>query len=192
MPRPRSRSGPRPSPPPLDAGQLERLALRYVERFATTRGKLNDYLRRKLRECGWAGEEEPAPEGVAERLAALGYIDDRGYAASKAASMGRRGLGRSRVMGALRAAGVDADDSAAIAPSIEAQALDAALAFARRRRLGPFAAAPADRPLREKQIAAMARAGHGFALARRIVEAAPGAAIEGDDRFGDGSGDESC
>ena len=40
--------------PPLDAAALERLALRYVERFATTRGKLTDYLRRKIREIGRA------------------------------------------------------------------------------------------------------------------------------------------
>ncbi|KTW08260.1 RecX family transcriptional regulator, partial [Sphingomonas sanguinis] len=38
---------------------LERLALRYVERFATTEGKLVDYLTRKLRERGWAGEGAP-------------------------------------------------------------------------------------------------------------------------------------
>ena len=33
--------------PPLDHKMLEELALRYVERFATTRAKLRDYLRRK-------------------------------------------------------------------------------------------------------------------------------------------------
>ncbi|HYZ48955.1 MAG TPA: RecX family transcriptional regulator, partial [Sphingomonas sp.] len=41
---------------PLDAPALERFALRYVERYATTRARLADYLSRKLRERGWAGE----------------------------------------------------------------------------------------------------------------------------------------
>lgn len=79
--------------PALDAAALERLALRYVERFATTRGKLADYLRRKVRERGWAGEAAADPAALAERLAALGYIDDRGYAEGKAAALARRGLG---------------------------------------------------------------------------------------------------
>jgi len=36
--------------PPLDAEGLERLGLFYAGRYATTRAKLADYLRRKLRE----------------------------------------------------------------------------------------------------------------------------------------------
>ena len=47
---------PRRPVPPLDRAALERLALRYVERFATTRGRLTDYLKRKIRERGWDGD----------------------------------------------------------------------------------------------------------------------------------------
>ena len=54
MPQTRT-SRERRQPPPLDAAALERLALRYVERFATTRGRLTDYLTRKIRERGWEG-----------------------------------------------------------------------------------------------------------------------------------------
>ena len=50
---------------PLDAAALDRLALRYVERFATTRGKLADYLRRKMRERGLpAGYTEALETGL--------------------------------------------------------------------------------------------------------------------------------
>jgi regulatory protein len=49
----------------------------------------------------------------------------------------------------------------------------AALAFARRKRIGPYALDEADKVQREKQIGAMIRAGHGFALARRIVSSPP-------------------
>lgn len=166
---------PRPPPSPLDPAGLERLALRYVERFATTRGRLIDYLARKLRERGWADEQVPAdPASLAERLADLGYIDDRAFGEARAAAMARRGLGARRVTAALQAARLDEEDKAAIAPGVGERARDAALAFARRRRIGPFASAPVDRPLREKQIAAMIRAGHGFDLARRISSLAPG------------------
>lgn len=159
--------------PPLDRAALERLALRYVERFATTRGRLTDYLKRKIRERGWDGE--PAdPAAIAERFAALGYVDDRAYGEAKASAMARRGLGARRVAGALHQAGITGEDADAIAAGIEERALDAALAFARRRRIGPFAAVEADRPLREKQIGAMLRAGHSPALARRIANMTPG------------------
>src|SRR3546814_14114701 len=96
--------GPRRSLKPLDAAALDRLALRYVERFATTRAKLAAYLARKIRERGWAGARvEPAE--VASRRAALGYVDDRAFAEARAHSMTRRGLGGRRVAGAARVAG---------------------------------------------------------------------------------------
>ncbi|HVF94574.1 MAG TPA: RecX family transcriptional regulator [Sphingomonas sp.] len=156
--------------PPLNGAALERMALRYVERFATTRGKLADYLRRKIRERGWDGE--PAdPEALAMRMAELGYVDDRAYAEARAAALGRRGLGARRVAGALRAARVGDEDAEAVAPGIEARAIEAALTFARRRRLGPFGMPPADRAAREKQLGAMLRAGHAMTLSRRIVAA---------------------
>ena len=167
----------RRSAPPLDAAALERLALRYVERFATTRGRLSAYLTRKIRERGWDGD--PAdPAALAERLADLGYIDDRAFGEARAGAMLRRGLGRRRVAGALRADGIGEEDAAAIAPTVAAGAHAAALAFARRRRIGPFATDIADRPLREKQIAAMIRAGHDIDIARKIVKMVPGEGLE--------------
>jgi len=170
----------RRSAPPLDTGALERLALRYVERFATTRGRLAAYLTRKIRERGWQGDAADVV-ALAERLADLGYIDDRAFGEARAGAMLRRGLGRRRVAGALRAAGIGAEDAAAIAPTVEAGAFDAALAFARRRRIGPFGIETPDRAAREKQIAAMIRAGHDVDLARKIAKMAPGDSLEASD-----------
>lgn len=159
-------------PPPLDPHSLERLALRYVERFATTRGKLATYLTRKLRERGWSGEREATNEvaAVTERIAALGYVDDRAWGEAKAAAMGRRGLGARRVAQALGAAGITGGDAEALRRQAGEQAIESAVTFARRRRIGPFAAAaPADRAAIERQVAQMARAGHAPDLARRIA-----------------------
>ena len=92
--------------PPLDGEGLERLALFYAGRYATTRAKLEAYLARKLKERGWAGPGDPPLRGLAERFTELGYVDDEAFAASRAASLGRRGYGERRVAEALRAAGV--------------------------------------------------------------------------------------
>lgn len=172
MARPTVKRERRP-PPPLDAAAMERLALRYVERFATTRGRLVDYLRRKIRERGWEGAAGD-PVALADKLADLGYIDDRAFGEARASAMARRGLGQRRVAGALRQAGIDEDDAQALAPAIEDRAMAAALTFARKKRIGPFATEPADRVLREKQIGAMIRGGHDFSLSRRIASMTPG------------------
>ena len=171
--------------PPLDAVALERLALRYVERFQTTRAKLARYLSDRIRARGWDDSQSPDPVGLADRMAGLGYVDDRAFAEAKAGAMTRRGLGRRRVAGALRQAGV-AEDDAVVADTLVADGrVAAALTLARRRRIGPYSDAPADRILREKHIAALVRGGHDFALARAIAELPPGADVEGlTDLFG--------
>ena len=148
------------------------MALRYVERFATTRAKLATYLTRKLRERGVDGPVDI--ETLADRMAELRYVDDRAFAEARAASMTRRGLGARRVRDALRHAGVGSDDSEAVVDTLDDGAAASAMAFAKRKRIGPFAAEPVERDRREKQIAAMVRAGHSPTLARRIVAMAPG------------------
>lgn len=172
-------SPPSRSQPPLNAADLDRFALRYVERFATTRGRLAAYLARKIRERGWAGDTPPDPEAVAERMAERGYVNDRAFAESRVRSMSRRGLGARRVEATLRHDGIDAEDSAAVAPAIAAEAAASALAFARRKRIGPYAREAAERAVQEKQLAAMLRAGHDLALSRRIVRMAPEESVEG-------------
>ena len=167
-------SSSRKTRPPLDRDALEQAALAYAGRYSTTRARLAQYLRRKLRERGWAEAAEPPVERLVERMAELGYVDDRAFASAKAASLGRRGYGERRVGEALRAAGIEAEDAAQAKEEAGRNAWNAALRFAERRRIGPFAGAPADRPAREKAMAAMLRAGHGVELARRLVWSEPG------------------
>jgi regulatory protein len=160
--------------PPLDVGALERAALFYAGRYATTRAGLKAYLVRKLRERGWAGQGEPPVDGLAERLAQLGYVDDRAFASARAASLARRGYGPRRVDAALRAAGIAEADSREAREIASQEAWSAALRFAERRKLGPFAPSVSDRPAREKAFAAMLRAGHAVAISKRILAARPG------------------
>lgn len=165
--RPRAKRPPKP----LDETRLRDLALAYVARFATSGGKLETYLKRKLRERGWDGDGEPDIAALVTRYAELGYVDDAAYARAKSGDLLRRGYGPRRVSQALGQAGIDEDVRASVAASAH-EARAAALQLARKRRFGPFASEPADRALREKQLAAMIRAGHGFDIARAVLEAA--------------------
>jgi regulatory protein len=165
--------GQRRERPPLDLAALERLGLRYVERFATTRGKLTDYFRRKLRERGAVeGFDTDSVAPLVEKFARLGYVDDASWAGSKVSSLTRRGYGPRRVGDALKAAGIDPDLAAAVAPD-EDEALSAAETYARKRKFGRFGDGDADREVKRKQLAAMLRAGHGFEVSRGLVEETP-------------------
>ena len=170
-------------PRPIDAAQLQDMALGYAARYATTAAKLRRYLQRKLGERVWTPADPPDIEALVTRLAELGYVNDRAYAASKQRDLTARGFGAGRVRGALAAAGVARDDVAAVLTPADGMIADPyapAIAFARRRRFGPFARDGADGdPARcSRELAAMARAGHVFAVARRVLSAADAAAAE--------------
>jgi len=159
------------TPSPLTGAALRDLALSYVARFATSGAKLEGYLARKLRERGLAeGEETPDIRGLVARLVELGYVDDEAFARARAGGLLRRGYGGRRVEQSLRTAGIDEELRSAVSPG-EADARRAAFTLARRRGFGPFGEAGADRARREKQLAAMIRAGHNFDIARFLIEA---------------------
>ena len=125
---------------------------------------------RKLRERGWAEDGEPPVAAMVERLSAAGYVDDAAYARAKSGSLLRRGYGGRRVSQALAVAGISEELREDMSPG-EGAERRAALAMARKRRFGPFGTASFDLARREKQIAAMLRAGHRLDNARNLVDA---------------------
>lgn len=165
-------------PKPLDRARMEEMALAYVARFATSAGKLGDYLRRKLRERGWEGDVAPDIPALVARFVEIGYVDDATFARAKAQGLLRRGYGSRRIDQALGAAGI-AEPLREESRGNEAERRRAALVMARKRRFGPFGlAATTDRALREKQVAAMLRAGHPLDHARAVVNADSERALE--------------
>lgn len=156
---------------------MHRLAIRYVERYATSRKKLGDYLHRKIREREWRGAEAPAIEPLIERFVEQGYIDDALYAQNKASALIRRGYGTRRVSQALYQAGISETDGREAYRISESNKWLAAEKFARKRRIGPFAEQQQDAVQCRKQLQAFLRAGHDFDLANRFVFARPGEEI---------------
>ena len=148
---------------------MRELGLVYVARFSTSRHKLADYLRRKLRERGWAGSGDPPVTRIVDWAAEAGFVDDAAFALSKSRTLGARGFGERRVAMALRAAGIEEDDAAPANDLARDSGDEAALRFARRKRLGPYATTPPDRKDSDKALAAMIRAGHPFDVAKRIL-----------------------
>jgi regulatory protein len=81
----------------------------------------------------------------------------------------RRGYGPIRIESALRAAGIDPELAGRPGEDGAGDAERAAMRYARRRRIGPFAAAAPDPADRRRWIAAMARAGHPLDLVLRVL-----------------------
>lgn len=172
-----ARSAKKP-PLPLNDEKLRALALHYVGKYATTKGKLGAYLTRKIRERGWDGDRRTDVAALVEQFAELGYIDDAQFAEARSRSFVRRGYGERRLNEDLRAAHISDGDAIPAKEHMTESSFTAAENFARRKRIGPFASEAAPPEKRQKQLQAFLRAGHGFAIAKRFVDSEPGQAIE--------------
>lgn len=164
---------PPPGPPP-DARALHDAALRYLARYSATQAGLLRVLGRRIDR--WAHAAAAAPEPVAAakaaarevvaRLVAAGAIDDAAFAAGRARSLARAGRSRRAISAHLAARGVPAE--LARLPDDPAAELAAALAYVRRRRMGPFRQPP-DPGKRLPDLARMARAGFAQGVAEQAL-----------------------
>lgn len=166
-------------PSKITPSYLENAALHYLERFASSSRNLKRVMMRKIDRslAHWGGEREPCItqlDTVIAKLARLGYLDDTAYAEQKTRSLHRQGKGSRTIRATLAAKGIDAELAAAALDSLAEDVTEpdfaAAVKLARKRKLGPFR--PADRAeMRNKDLAALARAGFDFSTARRVIEA---------------------
>ncbi|MDP6787487.1 MAG: RecX family transcriptional regulator [Rhodospirillales bacterium] len=159
---------------------LERAALFHLERFATSAENLRRVLMRRVeKSVRFHGTERQAGAALVDdlvaRYLASGLLDDRAYAEGRVRTLRRRGASARLIHLKLRQKGV-ADDVIAGALADHGEHIAdpeaaAAAALARRRHLGPFRP-PAEREeKREKDLAALARAGFSYDMARRVIEA---------------------
>ncbi|WP_181705487.1 regulatory protein RecX [Chthonobacter rhizosphaerae] len=158
-----------------DRDWLRRAALAYLERYASSEANLVRVLRRKIRRRATVtGRDIADPDAlISEAIGAcrrLGLLDDEAFVETKVASGARKGLSRRKMMAVLAAKGVDRDLAEAVVAREAPSERSAALAFARRRRLGPWRSPGRSGDDRAaKDIAALCRAGHGYGVARAVV-----------------------
>jgi len=121
-----------------------------------------------------------AIERVLVRLQRHGALDDRAYAAGLVRRLRARGGSARAIAARLSAKGVpDEVAREALRPETEqADELVAACRYARRRRLGAFRASDTQRAeRRERDLAALGRAGFGYGIARRVIDAPDRSAV---------------
>lgn len=170
---------------------LERAAYAYLARYSAPAGHLRRILlARVARSARFHGTDRAdgaaTVEALVRRLSDKGYLDDAAYALAMARRLFRRGTSRHAIRARLRAKGVGAEDADAALAALAQDAADpdlaAALAFARRKRLGPFRPEADREGQRLRDLAALARQGFELDLARRVVDAQDLADLEAEAR----------
>ena len=159
-------------------------AISYLGRYASSRHKLGQILQRfaNRKLTGYDADDIAAAiEQTIDQCSQLGYLDDRQFAVTLA--LGHRRQGRSQVVirQHLRQHALGDDIiTQALAEADENSTngeLQAAIRFAQRRRLGPFAQRCSGHHLlndhykrKKRDLGAMARAGFSMAISQRVLD----------------------
>jgi regulatory protein len=169
---------------PVTHDSLEKAAIHYLERFSSSVAGVRRVLRNKLRRAGHdeVGAEgfdgNAAIEAVIAKLVRAGLLDDARFAAFRAGALARRGVSLFVIRRDLKTRGVAPSLIEAAVAELrdeaggsgdEADRL-AALALARRRRLGPYRPEGQRAAFRHKDLAALGRAGFALEIARSVVD----------------------
>ena len=165
----------------------ERWALGYLGRYASSAENSRRVLIRRARR--YSSEAAPQAgvliEAIVTRYRESGLLDDAAYAAGRVDSLHHRGGSPKAIRARLAAQDVPATVAVDAVSGLRDGAPDpdlaAACAFARRRRLGPFRRGATDR---QREFAALDRAGFGRRVAEAVLACADVEAIEALDRGG--------
>lgn len=148
--------------------------MHYLERYAAPSGQLRRVLQRKVMvSCRHHGDEpalfDAMLDDVVARCQSSGLVDDARFAEARANSLRRKGQSSRAVAAKLAAKGVTRELAAQHSASDDEQELAAARIAARRKRLGPWSRG--DRIAnRQKDLAALARAGFRMNVARSVID----------------------
>lgn len=180
-----SKRAPRP-PRKTSETSLMNSAVYYLQRFSASRDDVRRVLERRAQRSryvhgGEAEEHSAWIKTVLDTLERQGFLNDAAFAEARARSLAARGTASRMIRVKLARKGVSEDhiddalhrlaeeigDAGADNPD-----LTAAVAYARRRRLGPWRSDPEIRSeKRDRDLAALARQGFSGDVARKVIDA---------------------
>ena len=160
-------------PEPLTRLKVEQMALAYVNRFDCTATKLKRHLAERVKRQGGHDDAEAWIAELVERYLGSGVLNDARFAKNLATQLTTRGKSSRMISQKLAMRGVPsevAQDLMTARRQDEPNAeLDAARAFARKRRLGPHREPEKRAEYRQKDLAALARQGFSFDTAKKAL-----------------------
>jgi len=159
--------------------RLQNVALYYLERYASSSENLRRLLMRRVERSARVhgtdrDEGAAAVDEIVLKFQEWGYLNDRAYAEMRVGALHRRGASGRAIRHRLALKGVAEEDIEAALEVLSAETphpdRDAAIAYGRRRRIGPWRLSDREKH-RERDLAALGRQGFSYDIARWIVDA---------------------
>ncbi len=153
---------------------LQKAALYYLQRYASSREGLRQVLLRRLKRARLDKDRQylDMVDAAVENIQKKGLLDDQNFAWHRIKSMNSAGKSLRKIKASLQQKGVGEEDAETALqklleddPDMEFQA---ALKFAKRKKIGPFRTGQDSDPRRELQQ--LAAAGFSYEMAKKILE----------------------
>lgn len=159
----------------ISLSYLENSGAYYLERFPASIAQFRKVMEQKIyKSCKDHPDQNKETclsllDQVVDKFVNLGYLNDQSYASALLYSLEQRGLSRMRIQLTMRNKGLPADLIESTIPE-RSDVLDkkAALRWAKKKRLGPFALKDRENN-QQRALASLARAGFSYEIAQWVI-----------------------
>lgn len=160
---------------PLTVKRLTNIALYYLGRYESSVEQLRKILLRRVLKERMKGADIPADidaavDSIVTKAVADGYVDDRRFAEGVVRRCQSAGKSRRYLIGKLKTAGIDSDLILELTAALTDSDLDAARRFVQKKKIGCCRPLEKQKECFKKDLAAMARAGFSFEVAKQALE----------------------
>lgn len=164
----------RRTPRKMTAKRLHNIALAYLDRYEASEAGFRSVLERRIYKAARAHGEDPVifadmVDDEVRKATDAGFIDNKRFAENQVFQQRGRGASARAIQARLKAKGVGEDLIHHALERDERDDAQAAWRYARRRRLGPYRTRDREER-RERDMAALCRAGFSFSLAAHVVD----------------------
>lgn len=188
---PRKNNKPREKKQPkrITADYLHNSGLYYLQRYAASSGHFRQVMLRKVKKSCMVHLDQsyetcvPLVDALVEKFKSSGLLNDDLYLRGVVGSLRRRGTSKQTILNKLRMKSVSADVTTEYLQECDTDFagdgngdLKAAIIFARKKKLGPFAGTRVEEP--QKTLAKLARAGFSYDTANKVLKMGEDEALE--------------
>lgn len=158
----------------ITPARLKNIALYYLKRFETTSAGLRQVLRKRINDYAYQNKEFDRSEAygwvdeIISDFERYGYVNDERFAEMKIRDYAAAGKSMRYILGKLREKGVSEEMILRLSEEQAYDEEDAALKLAKKKGIGRFRSEEQRAEYRQKDMAALARAGFSYDIAQKI------------------------
>ena len=159
----------------LTEQRLLNITLFYLSRYESSTEKVRMMLKRRLKRMEMRGEEVPADapkwiESVLKKVRDYSYVNDARYAENQVRIMASQGKSERFICAKLAAAGIKPKVVKELLETMESTEEERALRFIFKKKIGPYRPKAEQHAYREKDMAALARAGFSYEVVCQVLD----------------------